>query len=138
MGLTERQLLWRVELPLALPEIMAGLRIAITTTVGLAALAVYAGAGGLGASLFDDINFRSNVVVAGGLCVLLAIVLDLLVLGAERALTPVDPGGAMTPHGLPRRVRRRDRLHLPLARSPARARRSAARTTCRCCGRTSS
>jgi osmoprotectant transport system permease protein len=88
MGLTERQLLWRVELPLALPEIMAGLRIAVTTTVGLAALAVYAGAGGLGASLFDDINFRSNVVVAGGLCVLLAIVLDLLVLGAERALTP--------------------------------------------------
>jgi osmoprotectant transport system permease protein len=88
MGLTERQLLWRVELPLALPEIMAGLRIAVTTTVGLAALAVYAGAGGLGASIFDDINFRSNVVVAGGLCVLLAIVLDLLVLLAERALTP--------------------------------------------------
>jgi osmoprotectant transport system permease protein len=88
MGLTERQLLWRVELPLALPEIMAGLRIAVTTTVGLTALAVYAGAGGLGKALFDDINFRSNVVVAGGLCVLLAIVLDLLVLGAERALTP--------------------------------------------------
>jgi osmoprotectant transport system permease protein len=88
MGLTEGQLLWRVELPLALPEIMAGLRIAVTTTVGLAALAVYAGAGGLGGALFDDINFRSNVVVAGGLCVLLAIVLDLLVLGAERALTP--------------------------------------------------
>jgi osmoprotectant transport system permease protein len=88
MGLTESQLLWRVELPLALPEIMAGLRIAVTTTVGLAALAVYAGAGGLGKSLFDDITFRSNVVVAGGLCVLLAIVLDLLVLGAERALTP--------------------------------------------------
>jgi osmoprotectant transport system permease protein len=88
MGLTERQLLWGVELPLALPEIMAGLRIAITTTVGLAALAVYAGAGGLGASLFDDINFRSNVVVAGGLCVLLAVVLDLLVLLAQRLLSP--------------------------------------------------
>jgi osmoprotectant transport system permease protein len=88
MGLTERQLLWRVELPLALPEIMAGLRVAVTTTVGLAALAFYAGAGGLGAALFDDINFRSNVVVAGGLCVILAVILDLLVLGAERALTP--------------------------------------------------
>ena len=48
MGLTERQLLWRVELPLALPEIMAGLRIATTTTVGLATLAFFAGAGGLG------------------------------------------------------------------------------------------
>jgi osmoprotectant transport system permease protein len=88
MGLTQRQLLWRVELPLAVPEIMAGLRIAVTTTVGLTALAVYAGAGGLGAAIFADINFRSNVVVAGGLCVLLAIVLDLLVLAAQRALTP--------------------------------------------------
>ena len=51
MGLTERQLLWRVELPLALPAIMAGLRIAVTTTVGLAALAFFAGAGGLGEPL---------------------------------------------------------------------------------------
>jgi osmoprotectant transport system permease protein len=88
MGLTDSQLLWRVELPLAVPEIMAGLRIAVTTTVGLTALAVYAGAGGLGGALFSDINFRSNVAVAGGLCVLLAIVLDLLVLALQRALTP--------------------------------------------------
>jgi osmoprotectant transport system permease protein len=88
MGLTERQLLWRVELPLAVPEIMAGLRIAVTSTVGLAALAVYAGAGGLGGAIFADVNFRSNVVVAGGLCVILATVLDLLVLAAQRALTP--------------------------------------------------
>jgi osmoprotectant transport system permease protein len=83
MGLTDRQLLWRVELPLALPEIMAGLRIAVTTTVGLTALAFLAGAGGLGAALFADINFRSNVLVAGGLSVLLAIVLDLLILGFQ-------------------------------------------------------
>jgi osmoprotectant transport system permease protein len=88
MGLTERQLLWRVELPLALPEIMAGLRIAVTTTVGLTALVFLAGAGGLGAALFADINFRSNVLVAGGLAVLLAIVLDLLVLALQWALTP--------------------------------------------------
>ena len=45
MGFTDRQLLWRVELPLALPAILAGLRIALTTTVGLAALAFYAGGG---------------------------------------------------------------------------------------------
>lgn len=88
MGLTERQLLWRVELPLALPEIMAGLRIALTTTVGLASLAFLAGAGGLGEALFDQISFRSNVLVAGGLALLLAIVLDLLVLGVQRAITP--------------------------------------------------
>lgn len=88
MGLTPRQLLWRVELPLALPEIMAGLRIAVTTTVGLAALAFLAGAGGLGAAIFADVNFRSNVLVAGGLAVLLAIVLDLAVLAVQRAITP--------------------------------------------------
>lgn len=88
MGLTERQLLWRVEMPLALPEILAGLRIATTTTVGLAALAFFAGAGGLGAELEEQPFFRSNVVVAGGLCVLLAAVLDLVILAAQRALTP--------------------------------------------------
>jgi osmoprotectant transport system permease protein len=88
MGLTPRQLLWRVELPLALPEIMAGLRIAVTTTVGLAALAFLAGAGGLGEAIFADVNFRSNVLVAGGLAVGLAIVLDLLVLAVQRAITP--------------------------------------------------
>src|SRR4029079_2594198 len=88
MGLTQRQLLWRIELPLALPEIMAGLRIAATTTVGLATLAFFAGAGGLGGSIFADLNFKSNVIVGGGLCVLLAVVPDLLILGAQRALTP--------------------------------------------------
>jgi osmoprotectant transport system permease protein len=88
MGLTERQLLWRVEVPLALPEIMAGLRIAVTTTVGLATLAFFAGAGGLGEQIFADITFKSNVVVAGGLAVLLAAVLDAAILLAQRAVTP--------------------------------------------------
>ncbi len=88
MGLTERQLLWRVELPLAVPEILAGLRIAITTTVGLATLAFFAGAGGLGQEIYADINFKSNVVTAGGLAVLLAAVLDVFVLGFQRLVTP--------------------------------------------------
>jgi osmoprotectant transport system permease protein len=88
LGLTDRQMLWRVEVPLALPEIMAGLRIAATTTVGLATLAFFAGAGGLGGAIFSDLNFKSNVIVAGGLCVLLAVVLDLLILSAQRAMTP--------------------------------------------------
>ena len=88
MGLTARQLLWRVELPLAVPAIMAGLRIATTTTVGLAALAFYAGAGGLGEQIFSDITFKSNVVVAGGLAVVLAAVLDGLILLVQRAITP--------------------------------------------------
>jgi osmoprotectant transport system permease protein len=88
MGLTDRQLLWRVELPLALPEILAGLRIAATTTVGLATLAFFAGAGGLGEQIFADVIFKSNVVTAGGLAVLLAAALDVLILLVQRAVTP--------------------------------------------------
>jgi osmoprotectant transport system permease protein len=88
MGLTERQILWRVELPLAVPEILAGLRIAVTTTVGLATLAFFAGAGGLGKEIYADINFKSNVIVAGGLAVLLAAVLDIVILTFQRAVTP--------------------------------------------------
>jgi osmoprotectant transport system permease protein len=88
MGLTDSQLLWRVEIPLAMPEIMAGLRIATTTTVGLATLAFFAGAGGLGEKIFSDIAYKSNVVVAGGLAVLLAAALDGLILLTQRAITP--------------------------------------------------
>src|SRR5215212_6805154 len=88
MGLTENQLLWRVEIPLALPEVMAGLRIATTTTVGLATLAFFAGAGGLGEKIFSDIAYKSNVLVAGGLAVLMAAVLDGLILLTQRAITP--------------------------------------------------
>ena len=94
MGLTDGQILRRVELPLALPEILAGVRIAITTTVGLATLAFFAGGGGLGEQIYSEragtggIFFRSNVVVAGGLAVLLAAVCDLVVLAAQRAATP--------------------------------------------------
>jgi osmoprotectant transport system permease protein len=88
IGLTDKQLLWQVEMPLALPEIIAGLRIATTTTVGLTTLVFFAGAGGLGGEIFADITFKSNVVVAGGLCVLIAIVLDVILLLIQRAATP--------------------------------------------------
>lgn len=90
MGLTSRQLLWRVELPLALPEIFAGLRIAATTTVGLLTLGFLGGGGGLGTffSTPDQLSFQSNVVLAGGLCVLLAAALDLVILTGQRVSTP--------------------------------------------------
>jgi osmoprotectant transport system permease protein len=88
MGLTSRQILWRVELPLAVPEILAGLRIAVTTTVGLATLAFFAGAGGLGKEIYADVNFKSNVIVAGGLAVFLAAVLDIFILTFQRLVTP--------------------------------------------------
>ena len=90
VGLTDRQLLWRVELPLALPDIVAGLRIASTSTVGLATLAVFAGAGGLGSEIIagSNITFKTGVVAAGGLAVLLALALDVILLTVQRALTP--------------------------------------------------
>lgn len=88
MGLTDRQLLFRVELPLALPEILAGLRIALATTVGLAAFAYLAGAGGLGANIDADISFKGNVLACGVLLTLLAAALDLAVLTFQRLATP--------------------------------------------------
>jgi osmoprotectant transport system permease protein len=88
MGFTDGQILRKVELPLAVPEILAGLRIAVTTNVGLATLAFFAGAGGLGREIYADVNFKSNVVVAGGLAVLLAAVLDVVILTFQRLVTP--------------------------------------------------
>ena len=88
MGMTDRQLLWRVELPLALPEIIAGLRIATVSTVAIATLAVFAGAGGLGGPLLEQITFRTNVIVAGGMAILLAIAFDALLVLAGRLASP--------------------------------------------------
>jgi osmoprotectant transport system permease protein len=94
MGMTDNQILRRVELPLAMPEILAGLRIAFTTTVGLATLAFFAGGGGLGEQIYSEkagtggLFFKSNVVVAGGLAVLLAAVGDVIILTFQRAATP--------------------------------------------------
>src|SRR3954468_24354081 len=94
MGLPDAQILRQVELPMALPEILAGLRIAITTTVGLATLAFFAGGGGLGEQIYSTkagtggLFFKSNVVVAGGLAVLLAAAGDLILLTIQRFAVP--------------------------------------------------
>ena len=88
MGMTNRQLLWRVELPLALPEIIAGLRIATVSTVAIATLAVFAGAGGLGAELYGDLTFKTGIVVCGGIAIAIAIGFDALYIGAQRLLSP--------------------------------------------------
>jgi osmoprotectant transport system permease protein len=88
MGLTSAQILWKVELPLALPTILAGVRIAASSTVGIAGFAFFAGAGGLGKSINESFDFQGNVIAAGLLMVLLAAVLELAVLGVQRAVTP--------------------------------------------------
>jgi osmoprotectant transport system permease protein len=88
MGLTRRQILFRVELPIALPTIFAGLRIAASSTVGIAGFAFFAGAGGLGGEIFADPAFKGNVVTASVLMILLAAVLELIVLAVQRFFTP--------------------------------------------------
>jgi osmoprotectant transport system permease protein len=88
MGMTDRQLLWRVELPLALPEIIAGLRIATVSTVAISTLMVFANVDTLGGPLYQQITFKTNIVIAGGLSILMAIAFDVLLLGTQRLLAP--------------------------------------------------
>lgn len=88
MGMTPRQLLWGVELPLAVPEIIAGLRIATVSTVALATLAVFAGAGGLGAEIYANITFKTGIIICGGIAILMAIGFDALLVGVQRLISP--------------------------------------------------
>ncbi len=90
MGLTDRQLLLRVELPLALPVIFAGLRVATVVSVGVATLAAYIGAGGLGDLIFRGINMLDDrLILAGAIpAALLALTADGLLGWAERRMTP--------------------------------------------------
>jgi osmoprotectant transport system permease protein len=90
MGLSRRQTLLRVELPLALPPIMAGVRIATVTTISLTTVAAYIGVGGLGQPIFDGIQtgFKTEFIAAGGLAIVLALAADGLLVVAQRLLTP--------------------------------------------------
>jgi osmoprotectant transport system permease protein len=90
MGLTDRQILWRVELPLATPEIVAGLRIATVSTVALATLAVFVNGGGLGVKIYGsgNLNFPTSIIIAGGIAMLMAFAFHLLLLVIERRATP--------------------------------------------------
>jgi osmoprotectant transport system permease protein len=90
MGLTRRQMLWRVELPLAVPAIMAGLRVAVVSTIALATVAALVIPEGLGYPIFVALReaFKTEIIVAGALAVGLALVADGLLVLAERALTP--------------------------------------------------
>lgn len=91
MGMSARQTLTRVELPLALPAIVAGLRIATVSTIALATLAALIDNEGLGVPIISGINdqyFKTELIAAGGLAVLLAIGADALLVGVQRMLTP--------------------------------------------------
>ncbi len=90
MGYGPARLLWRVRLPLALPTMFAGLRVATVSTVALVTIGFVVGYGGLGNLINDGLGtlFRAEVLTATVLCVVLAVVADLLVVGVERVATP--------------------------------------------------
>ena len=90
MGLTRRQTLWRIELPLAVPAIMAGLRVAVVSTIALATVAALVIPEGLGYPIFLALReaFNTEIIAAGMLAIGLALVADGLLVVAERALTP--------------------------------------------------
>jgi osmoprotectant transport system permease protein len=90
MGYSRRGLLWRVELPLALPVLVGGLRIATVSTVALTTVGTIVGSGGLGDLISTGLqsNFKSQVLTASVLCVVLALALDLLLVGVQRLLMP--------------------------------------------------
>jgi osmoprotectant transport system permease protein len=90
MGLTNRQILFRVELPLALPVIVAGIRIATVTVIGIAVIGAFIAGGGLGQLIFDGIdrNFPTLVLTGAVMATLLAILADVALLLVERYMRP--------------------------------------------------
>ena len=90
MGYTPARRLVRIELPLALPVILAGVRIATVTTIGLVTVTALIGQGGLGQLILEGLtrDFRTPLVVGSVLSVALAGVADIALIGVQRALTP--------------------------------------------------
>jgi osmoprotectant transport system permease protein len=90
MGYTPRARFWRMEVPLALPVIVAGIRIATVTTVGLVTVTAVIGLGGYGFFILRGLNtfFWTQLIVGVVLSVVLATILDLILIGLQRVLSP--------------------------------------------------
>jgi osmoprotectant transport system permease protein len=91
MGLTPFQTLLRIDLPLAAPAIVAGLRLATVSTVSIATVAAFVIPEGLGRPIFIGITqniFKTEIIAAGGLAILLALSIDGVLVVVQRALTP--------------------------------------------------
>jgi osmoprotectant transport system permease protein len=90
MGLTDRQILWRVELPLATPEIVAGLRVASLSTMAIATLAVFIASEGLGTQIYGsgNLTFPTSVILAAAIAIAMALALDIVLLSVQRLTTP--------------------------------------------------
>lgn len=96
LGYGASRLLFRIELPLALPVIMAGLRVATVSTVALTTVGSLVAYGGLGNLIKDGVstNFRAELFTASVLCVVLAVLLDVILVLGQRLLTPWTRGAA--------------------------------------------
>jgi osmoprotectant transport system permease protein len=90
MGMTSRQILWKVQLPLAVPIIMAGIRISTVWTIGIATLVTFIGAGGLGDLIYSGLTTRRTELLMAGVlpAVVMAVVLDWTLGLIEKLLTP--------------------------------------------------
>jgi len=91
MGFGPVRTFLRVELPLALPAIVAGLRVATVSTISLVTVGGLFGYGGLGTLIYQGYNtnlYRAQITTATVLCVVLAVIAELLLYGAQRAVTP--------------------------------------------------
>jgi osmoprotectant transport system permease protein len=90
MGYGRRKLFLEIELPLALPVILAGVRIAAVTTIGLVTITALIGQGGLGYFILNGLTrfFNTEIVLGTALSVILAVVVDMLLVLGERLLTP--------------------------------------------------
>lgn len=90
MGYTDRQLLVRVELPLAFPVILAGIRVATVTIIGLVTVTSLIGKGGVGYFILQGLRrfFNTPILVGATLSVILAVLADVSLLGLQKVLTP--------------------------------------------------
>jgi osmoprotectant transport system permease protein len=94
MGCTPAQLLWRIELPLAVPIIIGGLRVATITTIGLVTVTALIGQGGMGYFILQGIQrfFSTPLIVGAALSVLLGVAADVALVRVQRRLTPWHAG----------------------------------------------
>lgn len=94
MGMTALQRLWRVELPLALPIILAGVRVAVLSIIGIGTIAAFINAGGLGLLLFDGVRSSNPEKIVAG-----AIAVSTLAIGANGLLWFIERRAAQAIHG---------------------------------------
>lgn len=98
MGMTEAQLLKMVQLPLALPVIMAGIRISAVTAVGLMTIAAFIGAGGLGSFIYTGVQtVNTNMILAGAIpACILALLMDFVIGKVEKTVNPKNKSNKAT------------------------------------------